>query len=71
MTWIPIAVLLVILATALWVYTDARTRSDRGSPVALSIGSLELTSPTAWFVACLILWILFFPAYIVMRNQSD
>jgi len=71
MAWLPIAVLLVIIATDLWVYTDARTRSERGSPVTLSIGVLKLNTPTVWFVACLILWILFLPAYIVARNQSS
>ena len=71
MTWIPIVVLLVIIGTDLWVYTDARKRTERGTPVALSIGALEVNTPTGWFVACLILWILFFPAYIVTRNQSS
>lgn len=71
MTWIPIVVLLVIIGTDLWVYTDARKRTEGGTPVALSIGALEVNTPTVWFVACLILWILFFPAYIVTRNQNS
>jgi len=56
MTWIPIVVLLVIIGTDLWVYTDARKRTEGGTPVALSIGALEVNTPTVWFVACLILW---------------
>ncbi len=70
MPWLPVVVLLVVLATDLWVYTDARTRSERSSPVALSIGVFELNTPIVWFLACLILWIVFFPAYLVTRNQT-
>jgi hypothetical protein len=70
MAWIPISVVLVIVATALWVYADARTQSQRGNPVVCSIGVLEGNSPTTWFIACLILWILFFPTYVVVRGQG-
>jgi hypothetical protein len=68
--WIPIAVLIVILGTDFWVYTDARKRSQRGNPATLSVGALDFDTPTLWFVACLVLWIVFFPAYIVTRSQS-
>jgi hypothetical protein len=36
---VPIIVVLVIIGTDLWVYTDARTRADRGDPVVYSLGS--------------------------------
>jgi hypothetical protein len=68
--WIPIAVLIVILGTDFWVYTDARKRSQRGNPATLSVGALDFDTQTLWFVACLVLWIVFFPAYIVTRSQS-
>ena len=70
MAWIPIAVLIVILGTDLWVYADAWKRSERGNPATLSIGALDVNTPAVWFVACLVLWILFFPAYVVTRSQS-
>jgi hypothetical protein len=64
-----ILVLLVVLATDLWVYADATTHRDRGAPIVFWFGSLELNTPTAWFLACLLLWIVFFPAYITTRRQ--
>jgi hypothetical protein len=67
--WVPILVLLAVLATDLWVYTDAKAHSERGAPVIFSAGFLKLDSPTVWFLACLVLWILVFPLYITIRNQ--
>jgi len=29
-----------------------------------------LESPTVWFVACLVLWIVAFPLYLVAKGQS-
>jgi hypothetical protein len=42
---VPIIVVLVIIGTDLWVYTDARTRADSGDPVVYSVGSIRLDSP--------------------------
>jgi hypothetical protein len=66
---LPILVLLVVLATDLWVYADAAAHLERGTPIAFSFGGLELDTPTAWFLACLLLWIVFFPAYITTQRQ--
>jgi hypothetical protein len=66
---VPILVLLALLATDLWVYADAKARSERGTPVVFSVGSLKLDTPASWFAGCLLLWILFFPLYITSRNQ--
>jgi hypothetical protein len=66
---LPILVLLVVLATDLWVYADATAHLERGTPIVFSFGGLELDTPTAWFLACLPLWIVFFPAYITTRRQ--
>jgi hypothetical protein len=62
--------MVVVLATDAWVYTDAKERYDRGTPVVFSTGALEVGTPTAWFLGCLILWILFFPLYITRRGQA-
>ena len=68
-----IAVLLVVcivLATAAWVYKDAKASAGRGRPIVSSVGSLQLSTPTAWFLACLLLWELCFPLYIDSRSLS-
>jgi hypothetical protein len=66
---VPILVLLLAFATDLWVYVDAKAQDERGTPVVASIGRLEIATPAAWFLGCLLLWILFFPLYITRRNQ--
>jgi hypothetical protein len=64
---VPVLVLLVILAIDLLVYADAKQRADQGAPVVLRIGAFVLETPETWFVVCLVLWIIFFPLYMVSR----
>jgi len=71
MTLLPILVLLIVLATDLWVFTDAKTRLEQGNPIVVSIGSYDVNTPAAWLVLCLFLWILFFPLYISSRRNQD
>jgi len=66
---VPIIVVLVIVGTDLWVYTDARTRADSRDPVVFSIGSIRLDSPQVWAVVCLVLWVFCFPLYLASRNS--
>lgn len=68
MTWLPIVVALVVVGSDYWVYLDAKANAERGRPVMMSIGSFQVSTPLTWFVACLVLWIVFFPLYIVARN---
>ncbi|MDT5260468.1 MAG: hypothetical protein QOD10_5548 [Mycobacterium sp.] len=63
-------VLSVMFAAAVWVYTDAKTHAGQGSPIAVSIGSLRLHTPVAWFLACLILGELFIPIYVESRGLA-
>jgi cytochrome c oxidase assembly factor CtaG len=67
---VPILLMLVVLATDVWVYRDSGSRLTRGEPVTVTFGPFRLESPTVWFVACLVLWILAFPLYLVARGQS-
>jgi hypothetical protein len=67
---VPILVLLLVLATDLWVFADAKAHLERGSPVVFATTLLTVETPIAWFVGCLILWILFFPLYITLRRQA-
>jgi len=67
---VPVLLLLVVLATDVWVYQDSGSRLSRGEPVTVTFGPFRLENPTVWFVACLLLWILAFPLYLVARGQS-
>lgn len=63
-------VLIVVLATDLWVYADATANRERGTPFVFSFGGVKLDRPTAWFLGWLLLWIVFFPAYITTRRHA-
>lgn len=45
---------IVVIGTCIWVYADAKQRG---------LNQLE------WVVGCILLWILFFPLYLVKRTQ--
>jgi hypothetical protein len=63
-------VLCVMFAAAVWVYTDAKTHAGQGNPIAVSVGSLRLNKPVAWFLACLLLGELFIPIYVESRGLA-
>jgi hypothetical protein len=64
---VPIFVVLFVVSADLWVDADARAHEDPGTPVVFSVAFLEVDSPAAWFVGCLLLWIVFFPVYLDLR----
>jgi hypothetical protein len=66
---LPIFVLAVGLAIDFWVYSDAKAYEERGRPVVFSAGSLEVNTPTASFLACLLMWLLFLPLHIWGQDQ--
>ena len=66
----PVLAVVPVLATDLWVYEDARRRWSRGAPVVLGSGSVRIATPMAWFVACVVLWIVCFPLYLLCRTQA-
>ena len=68
---VPIAIMLVmviVLATATWVYKDAEASAGRGRRITSAVGTVQLSTPTAWFFACLLLWEFCFPLYIDSRR---
>ncbi|MCP3784699.1 hypothetical protein NLX85_15110 [Micromonospora sp. A3M-1-15] len=67
---VSILVLLVALGTDVWVYTDARDRQRSGNPVSVSLGSIRVGSPEAWFLGCLILWVVFVPLYLTATGRN-
>lgn len=56
---------LVVLASSLWVFQDARNLgiTRRTGPGFFNMG------PLSWFVSCLLLWAVAFPAYLVTRRR--
>jgi hypothetical protein len=67
---LPIIAFLVVLAVDLWVYRDARSRQRRGDPATVSIGSLHVETPEAWFLGCLLLIIVFVPLYLTATGRN-
>ncbi|MDQ2955529.1 MAG: hypothetical protein M3Y42_01010 [Actinomycetota bacterium] len=66
----PLLVLAIVIATDLWVYADARRCAAINAPVSLRIGNLRIDTPVGWLVGCVVLWIFFFPMYLVSRSPS-
>lgn len=66
----PFIVLVIVVATDLWVYVDARRCTNSGAPVFVKIGRVAIETPVAWLVACLVVWVVFFPTYVVSRGRG-
>ena len=65
----PALVVLVVLLLNLWVYRDAKRCADEGAPVVLRMGGFVVATPAMWLLGCLVLWIFFFPLYVVSRSR--
>ncbi len=65
---LPLIVLAALFAVGLWVYRDASTHEAQGRPVVVTLGPLRIDRPAVWFVACLILSVLFIPIYLSVRT---
>ncbi len=61
-------VVLLVLSLDSWVYADARQREAARRPVVFRAGSLVIDSPMAWFLGCLLLFVVFLPLYITSRR---
>jgi hypothetical protein len=48
---------LLALAVDLWVYSAAKKRQQHGRVPFLSIGPFRFETPEAWFLGCLVLWV--------------
>lgn len=66
----PVLLLLVVLASDAWVFRDAASRAEQGRPVVAVLGPWELATPPAWMLACLLLWVVFFPLYLRARAET-
>ncbi len=66
----PLVVVGLVVGADLWVLSDARRCARQGTPVVLRFGSLTIGTPEAWAVACLLLFVIFLPIYVVARRSS-
>ena len=66
----PLVIAGVIVCVALWVFADARHWERQGTPVVFRFGTLTISTPAAWAVACLVLFVIFAPIYAVARQSS-
>jgi cytochrome c oxidase assembly factor CtaG len=62
--------LLLIVAADVWVYLDARSRQGTGREVSATVISLDIDTPNAWLLWCVVLFLVFFPVYLVARRAT-
>lgn len=63
--------LVLVIGADLWVYSDARSRQGTGREPGVRIGSLQLNTPEAWAIGCLVLFVIVFPIYLVARREAE
>ena len=63
--------LVLVVAADVWVYADARSRQGTGREPGVRIGSLQVNTPEAWAIGCLVLFVIAFPTYLVARRESE
>jgi len=65
----PVLVALVVVSFSVWVYADARRWVLAGTPVVFRLGSLTITTPRAWALSCLLIFVFFAPIYSIARRD--
>ena len=66
----PLLFLAAVLASDVWVAWDATRCRASGNDVVATVGPVSLSRPEHWILACLLLWIVTFPLYLVARRAS-
>lgn len=54
----------VVVATSIWVFTDAKARIESGEVLE------PIETAAGWGWACALLWIVFFPWYLMRKSNS-
>ena len=62
--------LFLVGAADVWVYLDARARQGARREVSATVVSMEIATPQAWLAWCVVLFLVFFPVYLVARRAS-
>jgi hypothetical protein len=63
--------IVLVIAADIWVYVDARSRQGTGREPGVRIGSLQVESPEAWALGCLVLFVIVFPMYLIARREAE
>ncbi|MCW2787694.1 MAG: hypothetical protein JWP74_4211 [Marmoricola sp.] len=63
--------LVLVIAADIWVYVDARSRQGTGREPGVRIGSLQVNTPQAWAIGCVVLFVIAFPMYLVARREAE
>lgn len=58
-------ILAAVIISSIWVYFDAKSIGVKKGLVA----GLADMGPGSWAAGCLVLWIVFFPFYLVKRGE--
>jgi hypothetical protein len=61
--------LALLVPVDLWVYLDARGRERAQDRVQLAVGPLVFERPSQWLAGCIVLFVIFVPAYLVARKH--
>lgn len=64
----PLVILALVAASDVWVAWDATRRRASGLEVVASVGPVTLDRPEHWVLACVVLWVIAFPMYLVARR---
>lgn len=63
--------LALLVPIDVWVFLDARRRERARDEVQLGVGPLLFSRPSQWLAGCLLLFVVFVPAYLVARTRSS
>jgi len=59
-----------VVIADIWVYLDARARRTARNDVTATLFALEIETPEAWLLGCVVLFLVFFPLYLVARRAA-
>jgi hypothetical protein len=63
--------IVLVIGADIWVYVDARSHQGSGREPGVRIGSLQVESPEAWALGCLVLFVIVFPMYLIARREAE
>ena len=63
--------LVLVITADIWVYRDARASANTRREVGGSIGTWRIATPETWLGGCALLFLIFFPMYLVARRATE
>lgn len=65
----PLLIAVAAVCVDAWVFIDARRWLRAGTPVECRLGTLHIATPIGWALACVVLFVVFVPIYLVARRD--